>query len=48
MNLYSDFRRSHMRKFDVDDSKKMSISQKLAAITPVRTRSAGALTVFGP
>jgi hypothetical protein len=32
MNLSSDFCLSQMRKFDVHDSQKMSISQKLAMI----------------
>jgi hypothetical protein len=38
MNIASFFCWSQLRKFDVHDSQKMSISQKLAMIDPVRMR----------
>jgi hypothetical protein len=39
---------SQMRKFDVLDSQKMSISQKLAMIAPVRTTLGAPTAHFGP
>jgi len=48
MNLSSDFCLSQMRKFDVHDSQKMSISQKLAMIASVRTTRAAPTGHFGP
>jgi hypothetical protein len=46
MNLVSYFGLSHLRKFDVLDSPKMSISQKLAEIVRVRTRAPMATSRF--
>jgi hypothetical protein len=47
MNIVSFFCLSQLRKFDVHDSQKMSISQKLAMIDPVRMRRTHREPFFG-
>jgi hypothetical protein len=47
MNVSSHLGLSHLRKFDVRDSQKMPISQKLAMIDPVRMAARERAGVFG-